>query len=790
MKKEVSIYHLRQSDFMLKKIFTTTILRITLGFSVLFLGAGCDQRPDDLSGKREGLAAYNVIWDSPGKDYNGSMPVGNGDIGLNVWVEENGDICFYIGKTDSWGDNGRLLKVGEVRVKCTPAIIFPGAGFKQELDLKTGTIRISSAGKVGGKDVDLDLQLWVDANHPVIHLTHECSVPVSMTANIELWRTEPYSLPRLESSDLLEDRSKPGSLHEPVIVEPDHLIQNTNNYIGWYHYNKKSEGFDLNMKLQGLSEFITTDPLLHRTFGAIITGPDAQRLSDRSLKTAPKGSGRLNIYVLTRHPSRPGEWQKDIEQVAADIESIPFNDRKKAHIKWWSDFWNRSWIYASSAGGAANPEKDDAFIVSRAYTLQRFMDACAGRGRYPVKFNGSIFTVPTEGTPGDADYRRWGPGYWWQNTRLPYLSMCASGDYDLMQPLFKMYAGEIYPLCKKRTRKYFGFEGAYFPECMYFWGSVFTAVYGWTPYEEREDPLQESRWHKWEWISGLELVHMMLDYYDYTLDKEFFRDKILPVANDVLRFFDNYYKIDSSGRLVMHPSQALETWWDCTNPMPEIAGLHSILKRLAALPENLTTGSERDFWNGLISKLPELPLRETPSGVALAPAERFEDKQNVENPELYAVFPYRLIGEGNPNIEWGKNALEHRWDKGHFGWRQDDIFMAYLGLTEQAKKGLVSRAKNYDKTKRFPAFWGPNYDWTPDQDHGGVLMKAFQSMLLQADPYSKKIYLAPAWPKEWDVDFKLHAPYQTIIEGTLTNGEVKNLKVTPPARKKDIEILL
>jgi len=104
---------------------------------------------------------------------------------------------------------------------------------------------------------------------------------------------------------------------------------------------------------------------------------------------------------------------------------------------------------------------------------------------------------------------------------------------------------------------------------------------------------------------------------------------------------------------------------------------------------------------------------------------------------MFLIFPFRLFGVGNPNIDWGKNALEHRWDKGDFGWRQDDIFMAYLGLTEQARNNLVARSKNFDKNSRFPAFWGPNYDWTPDQDHGGVLMKAFQSILLQADPYSK-----------------------------------------------------
>ena len=761
---------------------------IATGILLIIVFPACKTNKTELTENQQKLQQYNVKWDSPSNDHHGSMPLGNGDISINAWVEESGDICFYIGKTDAWGDNGRLLKVGKVRVKCEPAIVTSKINFSQELDLLTGSIKISTTREVNGKQANLNFNLWVDSNNPVIHLTYDCTVSVAISANIELWRTEPYSLPNLEVSDLLEERSKPGSLHEPVIVEPDYLILKSKSYIGWFHHNLKSVGFDLNMKLQGLSDYPASDPILHRTFGAIITGSDTEKLSNKSLKTASKVSGNLNVYVLTRHPSQPNEWQKDIEQIAADIEKRSFNDREKAHKKWWSDFWDRSWIYATSVDSTAKLEDNNAFVATRAYTLQRFIDACAGRGNFPIKFNGSIFTVPTEGTPGDADYRRWGPGYWWQNTRLPYLSMCASGDFDLMHPLFNMYADEIYQLCKMRTEKYFGFEGAYFPECMYFWGSTFTATYGWTPYEEREDPLQESPWHKWEWVSGLELVHMMLDYYDYTLDKEFLQDKILPVANDVLLFFNNYYKTNNDGQLVMHPSMACETWWDCTNPMPELAGLYSITKRLSALPENFTSESDRKFWSELSVKLPEIPLRKTPSGIALAPAERFEEKQNFENPELYAVFPFRLFGVGMPNPEYGENALEHRWDKGHFGWRQDDIFMAYLGLTEQAKDGLVSRARNYDKTKRFPAFWGPNYDWTPDQDHGGTLMKTFQSMLLQTDLYSKKIYLTPAWPKDWNADFKLHAPYNTVIEASVIKGKIENLKVTPESRLQDVFI--
>ena len=199
-----------------------------------------------------------------------------------------------------------------------------------------------------------------------------------------------------------------------------------------------------------------------------------------------------------------------------------------------------------------------------------------------------------------------------------------------------------------RTRHYLNHEGAYIPECIYFWGDVFSNTYGWTPFEQRTDKLQESGWHKWEWVSGLELVWMMLDRYEYTLDGGFLKELVLPSAHEVLTFFDQHYPTDGSGHLSMYPAQAAETWWDCTNPMPELAGLHALVKRLLGLPLETTTPEQRAFWSRLRNKLPDLPTRTVDGKTMLAPAARFEKKMNSETPELYAVFPFRLVAFDTP----------------------------------------------------------------------------------------------------------------------------------------------
>jgi hypothetical protein len=743
-----------------------------LGFGLLAISPGwAGQDCEPLSG----LEKYNVVWDSPSRDAWGTMPAGNGDISLNVWVEESGDLLFYIGKTDIWDDNSRLLKLGRVRVKFEPNPFLQAKKFRQTLRLGEATVDI----RFGAGEDALHVKVWADANHPVIHVLAEGQQPVTATASIELWRTEPYELPAIEVSDVHFDHDVPGNKHFSTVVEPDTVLANQSGRIGWYHYNKKSVGPGLSAKLQDMEGFAQPDPILHRTFGAIIKAAGARRADDLHLLSPRASAHRFDIYVLTRHPSSPEDWLKSMEELMAPTEKTPFPARLQAHKAWWKEFWSRSWIDIASAS-----QTDDSFIVSRAYNLQRFINACAGRGRYPIKFNGSLFTVPNPGSPGDADYRRWGPGYWWQNTRLPYMSMCTSGDFDLMEPLFRIYTGDLLEMAKYRTQHYLGHAGAYLNECVYFWGAAFNESYGWTPREKRTVKVNESRWHRWEFQGGLELAQMMIDFYEHTLDEKFLREKLIPFTHEILTFYDVHYPVDGKGKIVMEPAQALETWWDCRNPMPEIAGILTVTERLAALAGEKTDRTEKDLWRRLHDKMPDLPTREVDGKRLLAPAETFATKQNIENPELYAVFPYRQVAIGRPGMDRAIEALNHRWDKGNFGWRQEDIFMAYLGLTDQAREYLVGRASKWNESSRFPAFWGPNYDWVPDQDHGGVLLKALQAMLMQTD--GRKIFLLPAWPRDWDVDFRLRAPYQTILQGRVKNGKVVALDVRPASRRQDV----
>lgn len=201
----------------------------------------------------------------------------------------------------------------------------------------------------------------------------------------------------------------------------------------------------------------------------------------------------------------------------------------------------------------------------------------------------------------------------------------------------------------------------------------------------------------------------------------------------------------------------------------------------------VTEPAARQRWARLQKEIPELPVAVRNGKTCVLPAAKYGGRGNCENPELYVVSPFRIYTVGKPDLEIGRNTFAVRAERAFHGWQQNSVQAALLGLAGEARRMLVANASRKHGGSRFPAFWGPNYDWIPDQCHGGNLLNTAQTMLMQAE--GNKILLLPAWPKPWDVHFKLHAPQNTTVEGIVKGGKIETLKVTPESRAKDVEIM-
>lgn len=737
------------------------------------------------------FAQTPVTWNSPGPSYKDSMPIGNGDIGLNLWTEANGDVVFLIGKTDAWTENGQLVKLGRVRLRFDKSPFQAGPAFRQILQPKDGVIRILG-------DSSSVLRVWVDANSPVIHLEMNSAVPVTLRASAELWRTEPRRTTSGRGNDEMDRglRELSGNPEKSVVIEPDTILPPKNNRVTWLHFNTRSIYASVfeNQHLDGLLGKYA-DPLLHRAFGVLMKGTGLGSVDSRTLESpTPRKSFRLDLYALTAQSGSPADWQTAMEGMVARVDAIGIDIARRAHLQWWNDFWNRSWIRVTG--------DDQAAAVTEGYAMQRWMTSTEGRGAAAMKFNGGIFTVgqePPAGTPYDAskgqltpDYRAWGSNYWFQNQRLVYWPMIAAGDFDTLAPFFRMYLDAL-PLARDRTGQIYKHDGAVFPETMYFWGLPNNNDFGWG----RQETDMASRWIRWHVNNGLELTTMMLDTWDVTRDENFLVKTVLPLAVGITIYFDKHWP-RVKGKLHFDPSAALETRQSAVNPAPDLAGLMDVLPRLLTLPQMLTTPAQRNEWKQMLTDLPPLPLGrpddkgkspqtpETASATGaeiLWPAEKFTKYDNSENPELYSVFPFRILGVGLPQLDLARATYDARGNKGSTCWGQDGIHAACLGWATRARDEAIANFTAYGG-ERFKWFWKPGHDWEPDLDNGGAGQMILQSMLLQVR--GDKLLLFPAWPKEWNVEFKLHAPMNTVVEGVYRNGKLERLDVSPANRGKDV----
>ena len=779
---------------------------------------------------------YNVIWNSPSKDASGVMPIGNGDIAAGVYAIENGDLYLLLSKNDAYTYQGDLFKTGRVRVSLTPNPFAAGKPFRQELDLATGSIRIEADA--------VKLRIWADANRPVYHVQISSPAPVAVSAKSEVW--ERFDACIFNVSKL----NDPAIITPPNGVPTQDLHLARGGRLLWYYAVGDRSVYADDLKYYGAESVSEKfpDPYRFNTFGNLMESPDL-RLADNGplnpkTEVAPgdltqsagrdsvfglKGAGcemDLRIHALTLRTPNAVTWIEAIEKQA----SKPIDTARDwaAHRDWWRAFWARGWIMANDTTVPAEAqgklmgepdiagmrtETDGAALVSQSYQVFRFLMACQSRGRVPTKFNGGLFTQQLflrDNSSGDdnktvrprrsaapqpvaggklthEDDRLWGRRFTFQNQRLLYWPLLASGDFDLMNPFFQYYSA-LLPVRQAITKAWFGHEGAYYRENIEPTGAERDCGRDGRPL--KTPPGTPAKYyHDYYFTCGLETTLMMIDYVRSTGDRRFQEEVLVPFAREILRFYALHYPRTPEGKLRIDPAQVLETWWLAVNPAPDIAGLQVCLDGVIAL----AVGSPADqaAWRKLRSELPALPVHTLDGHAAIAPAEKWDFTHNSENGELYAVFPFQLHGLSYGTAELVTTTMEHRRFKDSFGcscWTQDQIDWALAGNAAEASKGLVQRFRKASTMCRFPLYGHEGPDSCPDFDHFGSGSFALQRMLVQEG--NGKIYLLPAWPATWDVNFKLHLSGAGVISGVVMKGKLLLWEITPKSRKNDVVVCL
>lgn len=705
------------------------------------------------------------VWTTPSRDAAGSMPCGGGDVGMNVWVEPTGDVLFYLARSGCFDENNSLLKLGRFRIRFSEPLRMEH--FRQALVLHEGYVSIG--------DGEKELLLWADVEKPVVHVELDARHAIGMEVTYENWRTTDRRLTKREAFQSSYKFAVPATgvvqHRDSVCAEPACLT--------FLHHNADTTVFDTTVAQQQLLSVKDQlyNPLARRTFGGRMQGRGfvyAGTVQDSCQDVPCQGYRYLSLKASRRHhlqivmatvQGTIVEWQKLLQDTE---RSVTLKLDRKTARNWWRSFWQRSYVEPLGDG----PHRE----LLRNYTLFRYMLGCNARGAWPTKFNGGLFTFDPSLVKDEADYRlspdfrNWGGGtHTAQNQRLVYWPMLKNGDYDALTAQL-----DFYLRCLKntelRSRVYWNHGGACFTEQIENFGLPNLAEYGKKRPEGFDPGMERNAWLEYEWDTALEFCQMALLAHEYCgMDIRRYE----PLIASVLDFFDEHYQylarqrsakvLDDRGRLVIYPGSGAETFKMAYNPASTIAGLRTVTAQY------IRYRGDSSRFDALQKRLPDIPIREG----RIQPAEAWARVQNTESPQLYPVFPWRVYGVGRSGLDVAVNT--YRQDtlalkfRSHIGWKQDNIWAACLGLTDEAQR--LTELKMGDGPYRFPAFWGPGFDWSPDHNWGGSGMIGIQEMLLQEAP-DGQLLLFPAWPREWDVRFRLHATDGRIVEAEMKGGRI------------------
>ena len=482
----------------------------------------------------------------------------------------------------------------------------------------------------------------------------------------------------------------------------------------------------------------------------------------------PFNDGHFRIVAVSPHY----DGTEDVETAVGPLLSTT---PASVHRDWWRSFWSRAaTIEIASKDGSGE-------YMENLRNIYLFVAAIEKGVEYPGSQAGVADMVSSA-----RDAHRWdSSAFWHWNLRMQVAANIGAGLTELNAPYFNLYRENL-PSIESWTREHMkGRAGSCVPETMRFNGRGIEYESSWKPISVGRDcdadfkPYYNAR----TLSTGAEVSLWVWQQYLATNDRKFLADNY-PLMASSARFLLAYQTMGADGLLHAEPSNAHETQWDVTDPTTDIAARMALYA--ATIQAAGLLGKDPDLVSQLRTALPKIPPfpRTQQSGArTLLPAsadgggddviaESYQpgaEGHNAENIGLEPVWPYDLIGDASPLFALAQRTYAHRPFSEVADWSFDPIQAARLGLGSEVVSTLIKITEDSQHSVNGLANWDAEYgEFYVEQV--GVVADALQEALVQ--DYDGLIRIAPAVPKEWDMDGSVYVRGMTKVDVQVRNGAV------------------
>lgn len=502
------------------------------------------------------LSKHDIVYKTPAYEGFEGFPLGNGDLGGMVWSCNNG-VEVQINKSDLFDKAGKeSLATLRGGVHLNIDLGAPGYewiyldDFDGRLSLKNAEITLNA--KTPFKDSHITSWVAPDKNVWCFQVKTKDSGQLKEGTKIRI------SLERWGS------RAFPGWY--------GHFSKDTRTGLGNTSCELNGKDIVLKEDLNGLRFSVACRIIGERVNTEI---KSTNKVEMESSQGELNRNITLIVSMVTSNESE--NPTNSAIQLLNNFEKKTIKGEKENHQLWWNNFWSQSFV---------NVEND---YIENIYYLRRYLMGSSSRGRFPVVFNGGLWTW-------NHDVRNWVTPHHW-NTQQQYWGLCSQNDCELMLPYLNTYL-RLIPKAEEHAKLRGAKNAILWSEPHDFFGSM--------TFWNRGDMLND-------FTPASQIAGFFWEYFQFTCDTTFLAQKCYPFMKKAAEFYVEKLSWDSlKHEYFIFPSQPYESPRanNLRNPVTDRNMIISNFSNCIKAAQILHTDKRKiQQWQQIIDHLWPLPYR-------------------------------------------------------------------------------------------------------------------------------------------------------------------------------------